>query len=57
MRADHESKFDAIQAAKEGRPVLFTGEVMLLCFRDDYYYYYKFALDCPSLFMIRFQIS
>ena len=26
-RFEHESKFDAIKAAKEGRPVLFTGEV------------------------------
>ncbi|XVF22476.1 hypothetical protein REPUB_Repub12eG0176000 [Reevesia pubescens] len=36
VRADHESKFDAIRAAKEGRPILFTGEVILLCFMDDY---------------------
>lgn len=28
IRAEHENKFDAIKAAKEGRPVLFTGEVM-----------------------------
>ncbi|KAK8711315.1 hypothetical protein V6N13_146599 [Hibiscus sabdariffa] len=28
VRADHESKFDAIKAAKEGRPVLFTGEMI-----------------------------
>lgn len=27
MRAEDESKFDALKAAKEGRPVLFTGEV------------------------------
>lgn len=26
-RVEHESKFDAIKASKEGRPVLFTGEV------------------------------
>ncbi|KAF9615476.1 hypothetical protein IFM89_023734 [Coptis chinensis] len=26
IRSEHESRFDAIKAAKEGRPVLFTGE-------------------------------
>ncbi|KAE8721463.1 Phosphoenolpyruvate carboxylase family protein isoform 1 [Hibiscus syriacus] len=29
VRADHDNKFNAIKAAKEGRPVLFTGEVIL----------------------------
>ncbi|OMO64393.1 Alpha/beta hydrolase-1 [Corchorus capsularis] len=28
VRADHDSKFDAIKAAKEGRPILFTGEMI-----------------------------
>ncbi|XWS76960.1 hypothetical protein CRYUN_Cryun01aG0223000 [Craigia yunnanensis] len=28
VRADHESKFDAIRAAKEGRRILFTGEMI-----------------------------
>lgn len=28
IRAQHESKFDAIKAAKEGRPVLLTGEMI-----------------------------
>lgn len=27
IRAENESKFDAIKAAREGRPILFTGEV------------------------------
>lgn len=27
IRAEDESKFDAVRAAKEGRPVYFTGEV------------------------------
>ena len=27
VRAEHESKLDAVKAAKEGRPVLLTGEV------------------------------
>lgn len=27
IRAEYEGKFDAIKAAKEGHPVLFTGEV------------------------------
>lgn len=29
IRAENESKFDAIKAAKEGRPVHFTGEVRM----------------------------
>ncbi|KAE8699780.1 myrosinase-binding protein-like [Hibiscus syriacus] len=35
VRADHDNKFDAIKAAKEGRSVLFTGESeapLLACF-------------------------
>lgn len=27
IRAENESQFDAMKAVKEGRPVLFTGEV------------------------------
>jgi len=27
IRAENESKFDAIKAVKDGHPVLFTGEV------------------------------
>lgn len=29
MRTEYESKFDAIRAAREGDPVLFTGEVSI----------------------------
>lgn len=28
IRAENEDKFDAIKAVREGRPVMFTGEVM-----------------------------
>ncbi|KAG4119712.1 hypothetical protein ERO13_D11G097200v2 [Gossypium hirsutum] len=35
VRADHESKFDAIKAAKEGRPVLFTGEMIFPWMFDE----------------------
>ncbi|WRX08064.1 Alpha/beta hydrolase fold-1 - like 2 [Theobroma cacao] len=48
VRADHDSKFDAIRAAREGRPVLLTGEVTILCFMDDYNN--KFTSKYLSLF-------
>lgn len=35
IRAEHESKFDAIKAAKEGRPVLFTGEMVFPWMFDE----------------------
>ncbi|XVF73115.1 hypothetical protein PTKIN_Ptkin12aG0175800 [Pterospermum kingtungense] len=35
VRADHESKFDAIRAAKEGRPVFFTGEMIFPWMFDE----------------------
>ncbi|KAL3517218.1 hypothetical protein ACH5RR_024120 [Cinchona calisaya] len=34
-RAEHESKFDAIKAAKEGRPVLFMGEMIFPWMFDE----------------------
>ncbi|XP_027162054.1 uncharacterized protein LOC113762696 [Coffea eugenioides] len=34
-RFEHESKFDAIKAAKEGRPVLFTGEMIFPWMFDE----------------------
>ncbi|XP_038681737.1 proline iminopeptidase-like [Tripterygium wilfordii] len=35
IRAENESKFDAIRAAKEGRPVLFTGEMIFPWMFDE----------------------
>ncbi|KAK4435183.1 Proline iminopeptidase [Sesamum alatum] len=35
IRAENESQFDAIKAVKEGRPVLFTGEMIFPWFFDE----------------------
>ncbi|CAI9102030.1 OLC1v1000218C1 [Oldenlandia corymbosa var. corymbosa] len=35
IRAEHENNFDAIKAAKEGRPVLFTGEMIFPWMFDE----------------------
>ncbi|KAK6260627.1 hypothetical protein SCA6_015101 [Theobroma cacao] len=35
VRADHDSKFDAIRAAREGRPVLLTGEMIFPWMFDE----------------------
>ncbi|KAI4355138.1 hypothetical protein L6164_003938 [Bauhinia variegata] len=35
LRAEYEDKFDAIQAAREGRPVLFTGEMIFPWMFDE----------------------
>ncbi|CAK9134373.1 unnamed protein product [Ilex paraguariensis] len=37
VRAENEDKFDAIKAAKEGHPVLFTGEMIFPWMFDEYH--------------------
>ncbi|XP_030490726.2 uncharacterized protein LOC115707044 [Cannabis sativa] len=37
IRADHDSNFDAIKAAKESRPVLFTGEMIFPWMFDEFH--------------------
>ncbi|GKU96820.1 hypothetical protein SLEP1_g10012 [Rubroshorea leprosula] len=52
LRAKHENKFDAIKAAGEGRPVLFTGEVRPWCFVDCKFATATFTCKHQSLFDI-----